>query len=99
MLMVAWIVISMFIIVCLILAFVVWAFNEHITARKYRHLVRLAKAQQTITPSSPSWTVTFKIGGKTETRVVSAITEEEALLVVAKSGVSYDKIISSVRSA
>lgn len=75
--------------------FLCWILWQWWTARKYRHLLKLYAAmppKQKVMPG-PSFAVTIKNGKKSETLVVEAKTEGEAIKNLLKQGISYDKVI------
>jgi flagellar biosynthesis/type III secretory pathway M-ring protein FliF/YscJ len=89
----------MFCVVCL--GLILWAINEHVVANKYRHLVRLTeklKADGVLNQQMPKgWSITYKEGRSTKTITVDAATEALAMLSLARQGIRYDHIVSSVK--
>ena len=91
-------------------ALVTWACREHELAEKYRHDARytvhpsvsfaIASSPNLVAASTtPSWTVTFKVGRGTRSVVIEGATEEEAILKAVKTNsVGYDAIVSSVKN-
>lgn len=77
--------------------FLAWVVRETIAARKYRHLVKLAKAQAAtgapVICSGPRWEVSYREKGKIKKEVIEANSEGEALKLFTKSlSVGYGKI-------
>jgi len=73
-----------------IISFVVWAIREHLTARKYRHLIRLheqlkLQAPAHIKGSGPQWEVIYKKRGKRTIEMIGADTEAELMRIVMKT--------------
>lgn len=79
------------------MAFVVWSFNEHRIANKYRYLIKLHEASRDEEPAAAGWKVTYKEGNKTQTITVQGANESEAMRALLTQKVRYDKIISIER--
>ena len=73
--------------------FIAWVAHEHIQASKYRRLLVLASQYKSIT----GWTVTYRDKGKPKTITVPGDTETEMIRNLAKQGITFEKIISSVK--
>jgi hypothetical protein len=89
-------------------AFMTWVLKEHLTAEKYRALVRSGRlatldapplfvAPPSAAPKGPAWKITFKGDrGKTQTVVIEAETEGDALKkLIKEQSTSYGSIVSS----
>lgn len=78
-----------------------WVMREHLTARKYRYLVRLTERMKELEPApsvSPRWSVTYKVKGKMKTTIAEGATEPLALLELVKNqGIPYGSIVSSIK--
>jgi hypothetical protein len=74
----------MLIVIASIIGFLVWVAREHLTARKYRNLIRLHDQMKLQAPAhisnvGPRWEVAFKDGRKNKVVTVSGDTEIEAM--------------------
>ena len=85
-----------------IIGFIAWAVREHLAARRYRYLVRLAQQMKLNAPAhnnvGPQWSITYKEGRKQKTVTIPGATEAEALRDFVKAyAVGYGNVISSVK--
>jgi hypothetical protein len=84
-------------ILLIIIAAVAWAIREHLTAKKYRYLIRIHNAMpQTpahINKVGPQWRFTYKVKGKVTEIDVPAQTEGEAINKFIGEGRDYANIV------
>jgi hypothetical protein len=76
--------------------FLAWVLREHLTARKYRYLIRLHNAMPPVCNKveGPQWRFLYKIKGKVEEIDIPAKTEGEAIQKFMASGRDYAKVVN-----
>lgn len=95
--------ITVIVVISGILGFLAWAIREHLTARKYRYLIRLhetmaANGAYNKVASGPSWKISYREKGKVKEVIIPATTEAEALKEFVKTnGIAYGNIVGSVK--
>jgi hypothetical protein len=81
-----------------IASFIAWAVREHMTAKKYRYLIRLHNAMPPAhivnKVEGPTWRFLYKIKGGTENVDISAKTEGEAIQKFMATKRDYAKVVT-----
>ena len=91
----------MLVIIMGVFGFITWAIREHLTARKYRYLIKLHNEMPApvCNKGGPQWRVTYKEKEKLKTVDVSGNSEGEALKNFSRDhSVGYGNIVSCEKS-